>query len=411
MTAVPTTLDFDGGLPRLPVLDDRAAVAQLLAPEIATDDLEVRRHDTKYEPGVRCVAAFEVRGPGARGSPRHGAVVVTHEGVTAFLLSADPGLPGLGKALDPAVVTPRLNPLVTFPGDGASWRVEPVRYKPGTRCVVRYETTGPDGAVVLFGKLRAGGSVRQAEIMSCLEQASRSVEDAPAVPPVVAVWPDLEMVVQPAAIQELELHELASDPATPEPVLRREFRRAGAAVAALHECAVPPAAPRTLVDDLGELRTMSAAVAMADPALGRGYTEVTDLLERASGDPPAQPVTSHGALRTDQLRAGRDRLGLIDLDTLCRAEAARDLGNFLAYLDWKAVRRPELGGALDTIGAAFLEGYAGRGPLPSPRRLAVYRAASLVKIAGRRFRSLAAAEWPLVPALLDLARQLPGRST
>jgi hypothetical protein len=54
-----------------------------------------------------------------------------------------------------------------------------------------------------------------------------------------------------------------------------------------------------------------------------------------------------------------------------------------------------------------LAGYAAVGPI-ADERVAAYRAASLLKIAGRRYRSLAVPEWPLVPALLDAAATLVG---
>jgi hypothetical protein len=53
--------------------------------------------------------------------------------------------------------------------------------------------------------------------------------------------------------------------------------------------------------------------------------------------------------------------------------------------------------------AAFLTGYEHHaGPL-SPDSLAWWRAASLVQLAGRRYRRLEVADWPRLPALIDLA--------
>jgi hypothetical protein len=39
----------------------------------------------------------------------------------------------------------------------------------------------------------------------------------------------------------------------------------------------------------------------------------------------------------------------------------------------------------------------------------VYEAASLLKIAGRRYRNLSVGEWPRVPLLLKFAGELLGR--
>jgi Ser/Thr protein kinase RdoA (MazF antagonist) len=115
-------------------------------------------------------------------------------------------------------------------------------------------------------------------------------------------------------------------------------------------------------------------------------------------------VASHGALRTDQfLIDGRD-LVLIDLDSYCWATPGRDMGNLLAYLDWRAIRRPEDATLVDEARHAFLEGYAAVAPLPDSPWLAAFRAGSMLKIAGRRLRSLSFEEWELLSKLLDAAR-------
>jgi aminoglycoside phosphotransferase (APT) family kinase protein len=118
-------------------------------------------------------------------------------------------------------------------------------------------------------------------------------------------------------------------------------------------------------------------------------------------------AAGHGAMRTDQflIDGGSGGLVLIDLDGVCLAEPARDLGNLLAYLDWKAIRRPADAAWVERAGAAFQAGYATGRSVPADR-VAVYRAGSLLKIAGRRYRSLTVPEWPLVPALLDAAAAL-----
>ena len=54
-----------------------------------------------------------------------------------------------------------------------------------------------------------------------------------------------------------------------------------------------------------------------------------------------------------------------------------------------------------TGGRAFLEGYLSVQKDIDERWLSVYQAASLLKIAGRRFRSLTYLEWPLVIHLIQ----------
>jgi aminoglycoside phosphotransferase (APT) family kinase protein len=80
-------------------------------------------------------------------------------------------------------------------------------------------------------------------------------------------------------------------------------------------------------------------------------------------------------MRTDQFLIDGDTGGLIliDLDGVCLAEPARDLGNLLAYLDWKAIRRPGDGAFLERAAAALLSGYGTGRPVPADR-VAAYRA-------------------------------------
>ncbi len=80
---------------------------------------------------------------------------------------------------------------------------------------------------------------------------------------------------------------------------------------------------------------------------------------------------------------------------------ARDLGNFMAYLRWKAIRKPKDADFIERVGQVFLDGYQAAGRAIDQRWLMLYTADSMLKIAGRRYRSLTAKEWHLVPRLLD----------
>jgi aminoglycoside phosphotransferase (APT) family kinase protein len=272
--------------------------------------------------------------------------------------------------------------------------------------VIRYEADLSSGTTVLFGKLLARGYDRQVRLAAALLRAAEDVDGAPLIPPVISSWPDLGLVLQPVVSSGVELHGLVGSLTAPPTVRDTAFVKAGSTLAALHDCRLPEAPGRSFGDDVQELRGYSAAVASADSATGGRYVEVVDAVESSGGSAMEDPVTSHGAFRTDQLLISRDRLVMIDLDTVCRSEPARDVGNLFAYLDWKAIRRPELAAMLDSVRDTFLAGYARRRTLPAPSRVAAYRAASLAKIVGRRFRGLTLTEWPLVPSLLAAAERL-----
>jgi aminoglycoside phosphotransferase (APT) family kinase protein len=406
-------LTFDPALPHLPVIADPVATARLFAAAGLGPRVRVlRRQDTKYRPLTRCVAAFElaVDEPGAAGDRRggaagrtFGAVTVTPDGASARLLDADPELPALAEALDPDRMAARFA--------GALAGVErcepaPVRYKPGTRCVLRYRLRTAAGPLELYGKLLTHGLDEQLATIAELLAAGARDPAMPGVLPVTVAWADLGLLAQPAVEDAAELNERAFDPAVPGGRRERWLAGAGRCLAALHGCPLPAAPLRRHADDLDELRGYLGPLQQADPALADRYQTVLAALEQPGPDAEEPPGGTHGAFRTDQFLIERERLVLIDLDTACRAEPARDLGNLLAYLDWKAIRRPATAALVAQAGEVFLAGYAqGREP-PAERRLARHRAASLLKIAGRRYRSLTVDEWPLVPRLVEAAGAL-----
>lgn len=412
---------FDPGLPALPQVFDPVVVARLLAPP-GGDVARFRRQDTKYQPGVRCVVTYEAELIGSGGERRRtiGVITATPQGLTRRFLEEDERLAGLAEALDGRRMAKRLAAAL---GPVASCAAVPVRYKPGDRCVVRYELRTAAGERTLFGKLLAAGWSAKLALLDALAAAGRADPAVPPTLPVVAHLPDLGLLLQPAVDQAVELNRAGFDAAVPAATRAAWLRAAGRHLAGLQRCALPGAPERSLAGDLDELAGYLPPLRQADPPLARRYQALLDgLARRVHAAPPPPPVAGHGAFRSDQFllsgaagaagtaAAGRrmPRLVMIDLDGACRAEPARDLGNFLAYLDWKAIRRPDLAAVVAEAETAVLAGYAAERSLPAPERLARCRATSLLKIAGRRYRSLSVGEWHLVPTLLDRAAALLG---
>src|SRR5205823_6488374 len=136
-------------------------------------------------------------------------------------------------------------------------------------------------------------------------------------------------------------------------VRERWIREAGAGLSALHKgghggvrYAHSPlrddveGSRRTLHDDLQELHEYIAPMEQVNPDLAGRFTEAIGEIERFRSPVHCQeepPVASHGAFRTDRLMIEDDHLVIIDLDSFCWANPACDVGNFLAYLDWKEI--------------------------------------------------------------------------
>jgi hypothetical protein len=360
------------------------------------------RRDTKYAPGIRLVASYElqVRLADQPDLRTFGVVEVTPAGLDHRLARDDHQLPALALVTQPGVVRVRCEELI---GRIKTCSVTPIRYKPAARCVLRIDVVNGCGPIALFAKCVSGGGKRYADTLQAL--AALEVSELPTFVAPLAFWPDWGTLVQ-RGVRGTELHGFISDPSIPFTQRARAMREAGRRVAGLHEAGTVFGPSRTLADDLEKLATYTAVIAQADEALAARFSTILPTLTHAPSS--AEFVPSHGALRTDAFLLSEGvRPVLIDLDGFCWAEPARDLGNFLAYLDWRAIRRPADSAGLRAA-SAFLEGYGSLRPVPDSDRLAFYRAASLLKIAGRRYRSLNVDEWPLVPRLLDQACALLG---
>ncbi len=402
------TFDFDPQLPALPLAFDLTAVAQLFAeqwPRAEAGPLEITKckpQDTKYQPGRRCVTtyALTVARPGVPAESTIGVLEITPAGPAHRLFDNDPKLPWLAFASTAQVMRERFGALLGTSVEECA--ITPVRYRPGVRCVFRYDLRTTTGIHTFFGKLIGQGGEESMATIAALHAAHAAFPSMPRVLPPLAYWPELHMLVQAEVDGGAELNDLAFDPAEDTANRERWLRDAGARLAGLHGCAV--AGPtRTMADDLDELREYSAPIAAVDPALAERYAAALDRLATAGANGEPASVASHGAFRTDQFMIENGELVMIDLDGFCWANPARDLGNFMAYLRWKAIRKPHDAAFIERVGQLFLQGYRAAGRPIDEGWLARYTADSLLKVAGRRYRSLTVKEWHLVPLLIDAA--------
>jgi Phosphotransferase enzyme family len=405
------TFDFDPRLPELPLAFDLAAVARLFTEqwpraEVGTVEItKCKAQDTKYQPGRRCTTTYTlaVARPGLPTEATIGVLEITPAGPAHRLYDDDPQLPWLALATDPLVMSERFGTLLGTPVEECA--VAPVRYRPGVRCVFRYDLRTAAGKYTFFGKLIGQGAESSMATIASLHAARDTFPDMPRVLPPLAYWPELHMLVQAEVAGGAELNDLAFDPVEDAATRERWLRDAGARLAGLHDCDVV-GPPRTMADDLDELREYVAPIAAVDPALADRYTAAVEQLAAASAQSEPAAVASHGAFRTDQFMIENGELVMIDLDGFCWANPARDLGNFMAYLRWKAIRKPNDAAFIERVGQLFLQGYRAAGHLIDQDWLARYTADSLLKVAGRRYRSLTVKEWHLVPLLLDAAEEI-----
>jgi len=399
---------FDRALPGLAEVLDPAAVGRMFS-TASMEVVHARRQDTKYAPGKRCVVSYSLSVREADNASREtmGAVAVTRDGIEHWLVVDDPALPGLAATLEPGAIAARLQELGLLSASSEGGDATPVRYRPGDRCVVRYHATATARRDTYYGKVFARDPL---PIVELVERLRSSGELRPALHiGTVVHCADLRLVLTRAA-EGPDLNDVAFAPDTAAERRASWFRGAGEALAALHSCRLPGAPRAGLADDVEALHQYRDIVAAVDTEMTRRYAHVlARLVDRVGSwrrDDEGEVAAGHGAFRLDQLMVVPSGFELIDLDSLCESVPARDFANLDAYLDWKVMRRADLAEPVSRARAMFRAGYAERRPYPDTEVLAVHRAASLLKIAGRRYRSLAIAEWPLVPALVDRAESL-----
>jgi len=379
----------------------------------------MRLQHLHYQPGQRCTATYALcqTRPGLPPLTTMGVVECTPYGLAYRCFQLDPALPWLATAADAAGMAHRLTrlaPPTSRQETATRCEITPIRYRPGARCALSYRLGGPTGTHHFFGKLFRQPDPQRMAALPLLYAHAQADAALPRVPRLLAYWPDLHLLILPV-VNGAELHEVIFDATVPLAVRVDWFAQLGAKLAALHNLAPLDLPHRTLAADLADLATYLPIIDRLLPALATAYAAALQALTVIAPTLPAvAPVVCHGALRTDQFLLTKpeqqsdaaEELMLIDLDTLCLAHPATDIGNCLAYLQWKAMRQPQHATLIVQAEQALLTGYAAVRGLPPAASIALYRAVALLKIAGRRFPNLTYREWPLTPQLVQAAHDL-----
>jgi hypothetical protein len=396
--ATPSKLpaDLDPALPHLQTSLDEALVAGRFArswpgggraPFIKACRLDY----LAWSPGLECQATYrlEIEENSGRATTVLGVVILRPDGVHDWLFTSDVDLAGVAAATNRELMqswlSERLGRKVTLSS------ISPVRYRPGRRCVLRYELSG-DETTLLYGKLLPGKS---AELLA---STVASLDDLAA--PLVGTSSHWQLVVQ-ADAGSLSLGSLGRDAGALEGLDGAQL--GGQLLARLHGRQGPSGEQRGIADDIAEVSQNMTACERVAPEIGaRISATLENIRERAGAFGSAVP--SHGAFRLDQIHLSAAGPRLIDLDSFCWSDPARDLANLSAYLRWRAIRKPDLSRPASALQAAFLTGYATGATAPvDPGRLHLFEATSLLKIALRRYRRLKVEQWDRVPQLIDAA--------
>jgi hypothetical protein len=346
-------------------LDEEA----LDGPQIRFSGAQVRQSAVKVEPS--------------------GVLRVPELGISAQAFPADASLPALAAGCDTSEHGPVFQALQAAARvllHGTSWRLvsasaEPVRYKPASRCVIRYRLIlecEDDGPVrrnfTLFGKVYADRE--QAESVQAMQQQlydeqvdtlgstiAGQVLHTPLLPrplgTINTLGLTLNEAVQPATSQEPMLTGVR---ALQPQVLRgrggeisdvvipgEELRLTAVALAGLHTSGVRPGegAPRTGAKEAKRARERATLIAAHTPGQAAEVQRLAQQL--ATGLEALQPDSldesgssldesgsyyrpAHGGFKASQLLFHSHQVFVVDFDGFCLADSALDVGYFLAYL-------------------------------------------------------------------------------
>jgi aminoglycoside phosphotransferase (APT) family kinase protein len=355
-------------------------------------------HDARWIPGEHCHLAFRSVAVGQDVGDDRGfvAVELTSTRWSAYDYRDDPALPGLSKATDVTELAER----GLFP-NASRWHIVPVRYRPGSRCVLRWQAETPSGQIDYYAKVMRPGEV--VGIAAAARALATTPAPAPLVATVVGEWAGLDVMIS-TAIDGPRASTVLAEPGLPVPERRRLSAQAGDLLARFHARSDIAGPLRSAADRVRELAELMPAICAADPALTSRAEAVLSALAGHLPE-PATLVLGHGGFRLGQLIVTPDGgLTAVDLDGICHCDPARDLASALAHQAWQAMLRPQQ--SATAVADALVDGYEARAGVLDPTALRWWWASALLMVAGRRYRRLETAHWPFVPGLLDAAERL-----
>ncbi len=137
---------------------------------------------------------------------------------------------------------------------------------------------------------------------------------------------------------------------------------AGQLLSALHSHPASDLSRHTASMELEQLRALADSVGAVRPSL---VDRVREQIDTADSQLPcltnSAPVRLHMDFYDKQVLYGGGRATLIDFDNMALGDAARDVGNFLAHLDFRSVQMPQHASEINHGKDLFLENYGCQG--------------------------------------------------
>ena len=142
--------------------------------------------------------------------------------------------------------------------------------------------------------------------------------------------------------------------------------------------------------------------AVSPELAGRLETHLDAITAAGTAHGPVPLGQAHGDFTFSQLLDDDGRIGLLDFDSLCRAEPGLDLGQFLAYLRLSAVKASAVDELVEALEAEFRTSYAAH--RDEPDGVEAYAALSLLRITVHGWQKLKASRAGMALSILERSK-------
>ena len=258
-----------------------------------------------------------------------------------------------------------------------------IRYRPGRRHVLRYDSLDKPDSGTLFAKMYAGENGARAfrvanVVADWLEQYGEGITSLRPL----AYLPEDAVVLYRRIMGE----PLSRNLRNPGRGVGRNLRAIGSTLRALHEMPLEIACqlkPHDLAAEIKQIKRSAEHLPALLPASG---DVVRGMLARAfeldALLPKEQPTFTHGDFISEHIWVTSAGLVFIDFDNCFLAEPALDIGKLLADLDLMYANYNLPG--VEEAQEMFLSGYFKNRPNEQLLRARLYQAIKLAKMAARR---------------------------
>lgn len=299
------------------------------------------------------------------------------------------------------------------------------------RCVLRYTVDGRwvdahqqtvrQERQVIYGKVAADDRCKVVGmVLNALHWQMAPVKSSRrfVLPRIVGYQPKLRLILLEAIpgtprIPQLMQAQLEGKAAGGALTLSQAVYDCAQVAVALHKTAINLDKPRTFADELTYIESYLPATQAFSLALAMQLQRGLRRLQRyAEQTQPLPLALSHGDFTYTQLLFAEESCGLVDFDTVCQAEPALDLGQFLAYLRLAAHKAHKQSAtvtplAVDKLCEHFINTYLQATGYTAPQaqqlreRVAAYEIISLMRIALHSWQKLKGNRLELVLELLE----------